>query len=216
MPRIQLASAGVVVVGQVFAPSLLSPDLFRKFFGNEAPRGIGTNMISQLEYTQSKYVITLQENNFQVVKREPRTTQLDQLREVVSSFLKRNPLVRITAVGLNFEGFVGYSSAGGGRRRAQDGEAQFLGKFAVIDVFNKLTGSRIEKGSFQVTYEEKGARCRLALRSDSLLDNNKGVDLSLNVHRDVDTRRESTSHISDLKRWFAYFSSLEKRLAGLI
>lgn len=213
MPRLQLRNASIVVLGQVFAPAFLNPDLFKKFLGDEAPSGIGTNVIAQLDYPQSGYVITLEENKFQVVVRDPKVQNLAKLRDIVVSFLKQNPLVRVTGAGLNFAGFLAYT-AHGSRQAGQDGAIRFLQTYLDLDALNSLAGSAIGSGTIQVTYQDQGARCRLVLRSDGEVDNNEGVLLDLNVHRDISKRRDATVHIGRVRDWHTHFVALAKRLGG--
>lgn len=217
MPRLQVTSTSIVVLGDVFAPSLLTPDLLRQFFGDEGPRGLTTDMVAHLEYPLSKYRVTLEESKFQVLKQEPDPAHLEKLTKIVSHFLKKNPLVRVTAVGLNFNGFVSY--AGGARtRRAQEqnGETEFLRTFAVLDALKELVGSDIRSGTLHVVYQAEGHRCGLTLRSDAVLKDNKGVALDLNVHRDVSKRKEVYSHIDHLGDWLDYFAGLAERLSRYV
>ncbi len=212
MPRTQVISASIVVLGQPFTPSVLTPDLFGRFFGSETPRGLSTNMISQVQYPESKYSVTLEETKLQVLKHRPTQTHLDQLVDMVSYFLEQNPLVRVTATGLNFEAFVRYS--GDARRRPQRGdEKRFLATFAAPKALAQLVESEIESGILQVAYRAAGSRCRLVLRSDGKLNDNIGVALDLNVHRDVSDRSEAASHISTIRRWRRRFSQISQRLS---
>ena len=170
MSRLQVTSTSIVALGDVFAPSLLTPDLLRQFFGDERPRGLTTDMVAHLEYSLSKYRVTLEESKFQVLKQEPDPAQLEKLTKIVSHFLKKNPLVRITAVGLNFEGFLTYGDGAGTQSQGQEGgEAHFLRTFAVLDALKELVGSDIQSGMLQVVYHAEGQRCRLTLRSDAVL-----------------------------------------------
>jgi len=217
MARLQVTSTSIVVLGDVFAPSLLTPDLLRQFFGDERPRGLTTNMVAHLEYPLSKYRVTLEEPKFQVLKLEPDPAQLEKLTDIVSHFLKKNPLVRVTAVGLNFEGFVAYAAgARAPRGQEQNGERRFLETFAVLHALKELVGSDIRSGMLQVIYQAEGHRCGLTLRSDAVLKDNKGVALDLNVHRAVSKRNEAKSHIDHLGDWLGYFVDLAERLSRYV
>ena len=214
MSTLQVLSTSIVVVGDVFTPSLLTPDLLGQFFKDELPRGLKTSMVSLLEYPLSGYRLFLDEKKFQVVKDEPNPASLEQLSKIASQFLKSNPLVKVTAVGLNIDGFVSYAGDTGAReQRAENGEAQFLNTFVVVDALREFVDSDIRSGMLQVVYEAKGNRCGLTLRSDAVVKDNKGVALGLNVHRDVAKRKEVNSHIARLEEWFSYFISLGERLS---
>ncbi len=216
MPRPRVTGASIVVLGRTFTPSLLTPDLFRRFFPGETPRGISTNMISQVEYPQSKYSVTLEEAKLQVLKLEPTQSHLQELSRLTSYFLAKNQLVNVTAVGLNFQGFVRYSAPSGRRASDPTGEARFLAEFAAPDALAKLVGSEIESGMIQVVYVANGSKCRLGLRSDGKLNDNMGVALDLNVHQDVSNRRAAKSQISAIRRWYRHFFQQAERLTAQV
>ena len=125
--------------------------------------------------------------------------------------------MRVTAVGLNFNGFVNYGAgARGGRAKEENGETQFLKTFAVLDALKELVASDIRSGTLHVVYQAKAQRCGLTLRSDAVLKDNKGVALDLNVHRDVTKRKEAYSHIDHLGDWLGYFVGLAERLSKYV
>jgi hypothetical protein len=211
MATLQVLRTSIVVVGDVFTPPLLTPDLFRQFFRDERPRGVATTMISVLEYPLSGYGLSLEEKKFQVAKQEPDPASLEELTKIASKFLKSNQLVKVTAVGLNIEGFVSYAGHAGAQE--QNGEARFLSTFVVVDALKEFVDSDIRSGTLQVVYEAKGNRCGLTLQSDAVVKDNKGVALGLNVHKDVSRRKEVYSHIARLQDWSSYFVGLGERLS---
>jgi hypothetical protein len=214
MATLQVLSTSIVVVGDVFTPSLLTPDLLREFFKDERPRGFATTMVSVLEYPQSGYRFTLEQNRFEVFKQEPDPTSLGDLVRIESHFLKKNPLVKVTAVGLNFTGFVGYDGATDvQQRQGRKGEIEFLGTFMVLDPLQELVDSKVLSGMLQIVYDGDGNRCRLALQSDAVVKDNRGAGLDLNVHKDVTKRTQVYSQIARLEYWFGYFVGLGDRLS---
>ncbi len=212
MPNIQVISASIVVLGERFTPALMTPDLLAEFFPGEQPSGIATDVVTQLEYRNSAFRMTLEENKVQVLKRQARPTHLDLLARVLSSFLDKNPLVRLTAVGLNFDGFVRYGSTRRGRRRGD--EALFLSTYAAPDALGELVGSELQHGVLTFVYEAQDSRCRLVLRSDAVMNDNEGVALDLNVHKDVsDGRPGVDSQTGNSRDWYRYFVEVGERLA---
>jgi hypothetical protein len=214
MATLQVLKTSIVVLGDVFTPSLLTPDLLSQFFKDERPRGLATTMVSVLEYPQSGYRFTLERNRFEVSKEEPDPARLGELVRVESQFLKKNPLVKVTAVGLNFIGFVSYDGATDVQgRQEQRGELKFLSTFMVLDPLQELVGSKVESGMLQIIYDTNGNRCRLALQSDAVVKDNRGAGLDLNVHKDVSKRTQVPLQIARLEHWFSYFVGLGERLS---
>jgi hypothetical protein len=168
-------------------------------------------MISHLAYPLSRYRFTLEQNRFVALMGEPDSTRLSQLASIVSHFLKQNPLVKVTAVGLNFGGFMSYSEMA-----CEDGEAEFLRAFGVPVTFEEIVGSDIRAGTLLVVYETRGVRCGLGLRSDATLKDNRGVAIDLNIHKDVSKRREAYSQIAQLEDWLRYFLDLGERISGYV
>ncbi len=128
--------------------------------------------------------------------------------------MKKNPLVKVTAVGLNFEGFMGYAAHPGGQEPPdRNGESRFLRTFVVLDALRELVDSDVGSGAVVAVYQAKRDRCALTLRSDAVVKDNRGVALDLNVHEDVGKRQEARSHVARLGEWFSYFIGLGERLS---
>lgn len=211
MPRVTIVDVSTVVVGDVFTPNLLTPDTLKKFFPRERPRGITTNVITQMEYPQRRVVATLEERKFQVVKEAPRRADLKLLADLVTSFLKANPLVRLTAVGFNFVGFVEY--APGNSHDAS--ERRFISSYVERGHLQGLFDGKIQSVNLQSRYRKEQTLCRLGLRSDAILNNRRGVEVKLNAHRDLgkNDRRKLREHFATFSDWWKYFASVTNALS---
>lgn len=207
MPRVTVLNASAVVVGDVFTPNLLTPTTFEKFFKTEQPRGITTNVVTQLEYPRSHIVATLEERKFQVVKRSPKQADLARLAELATSFMRQNPLVRLTGVGLNFAGFVRYTPGTGGNKK----EDRLINRYVAREELEQLLTGSLEGIALQTSYHVDQTLCRLTLRSDAILNGDEGVSLDLNAHRDLGPKNA----VKELGRHLATFPDLWKYFAAL-
>lgn len=213
MPRLTIVNASAVVVGDVFTPNLLTPTTFEKFFRGEQPRGITTNVVTQLEYPKSEVVATLEERKFQVVKRTPKQADLKLLTELITFFTRANPLVKLTAAGLNYAAFVRYSSGGRGS------EEQFINRYVGHDELERLVDAQPESVALKSVYQIGENLCRLTLSSDAILDSTSGVFIDLNVHRDLgakNARPQLTRHLGTFPKWWKYLLNISNKLSKQI
>jgi len=211
MPRVAVINASAVILGDVFTPNLLTPSTFEKFLKGQQPRGITTNVVTQLEYPSREVVITLEEKKFQAVKRTPRRGDLQLLADLTLFFAKANPLVKLTAAGLNFAGFAGYPANTG-----NGGEQRFISRYVGHDALKQLVGNAPESASLQSAYQHQDTLCHLTMRSDAILGGKAGVALDLNVHRDLSGKRARLAlaeHLGAFPFWWDYFARVTKTLS---
>ncbi len=213
MPRVTILNASAVVVGDVFTPNLLTPTTLEKFFRGEQPRGITTNVVTQLEYPKSEVVATLEERKFQVVKRAPKQADLKLLTELTTFFTRANPLVKLTAAGLNFAAFVRYSS---GERGSEE---QFINRYVGHEELERLVDAQPESVALKSVYQIGETLCRLTLSSDAILDSTSGVSIDLNAHRNLgakNARPQLRSHLATFPKWWKYLLKISNKLSKQI
>lgn len=213
MPRVTLLNASTVIVGDVFTPNLLTPNTFEKFFAHEEPRGITTNVVTQLEYPKRQVVLTLEERKFQVVKRAPKQADLKLLAELTTYFMKANPLVRPTAAGLNFAAFVSYASGN------HSNEERFINRYVGRLEVEQLVNATPESVALKSVYQLGETLCRLTLSSDAILNSSSGVSIDLNAHRELgakNARPQLRSHLATFPKWWKYLLDISNKLSKQI
>lgn len=213
MPRVTVLNASAIVVGDVFTPNLLTPSTFEKILGAEKPRGITTNVVTQLEYPNRQVIATLEERKFQVVKRAPKQADLTLLTELITFFIRANPLVQLTAAGLNFAAFVSYVSGD------HTNEERFINRYVGHHELEQLVDAKPESIALKSTYQIGGTLCRLTLSSDAILNSSSGVSIDLNAHRNLgakNARPQLRSHLATFPKWWKYLLNISNKLSKQI